>query len=80
VTCPKCKARVGVMRDVVVVGTGAVHCVRCFVCGYWVQADSLTPSFSPRPGTGAVANGGPETVPVGFGAAAPLLAPVSKGC
>ncbi|MBJ6724224.1 hypothetical protein [Geomesophilobacter sediminis] len=39
VNCPKCKAKLGMMKDRIVVGTGAVHCIRCYICGYWVQSE-----------------------------------------
>ena len=38
--CPKCKAKVGIMEHMLVVNTGAVHCVKCYICGYWVQTYS----------------------------------------
>lgn len=38
-TCPKCKARIGIMKDKVIVGTGAVDGVKCFICGFWVQTN-----------------------------------------
>jgi predicted Zn finger-like uncharacterized protein len=37
--CPKCKAKVGIMKHQLVVDTGLVHCVKCYICGYWVQAE-----------------------------------------
>jgi Zn ribbon nucleic-acid-binding protein len=37
--CPKCKAKVGIMRHLLMVDTGAVHCVKCYICGFWVQAE-----------------------------------------
>ena len=36
--CPKCKAKVGIMKHLLTVDTGAVHCIKCYICGYWVQA------------------------------------------
>ena len=35
--CPKCKAQVGIMNHTLTVNTGAVHCIKCYICGYWVQ-------------------------------------------
>ena len=37
--CPKCKAKVGIMRHFLMVNTGAVHCIKCYICGYWVQTE-----------------------------------------
>jgi Zn ribbon nucleic-acid-binding protein len=37
--CPKCKARIGIMKHLLMVETGAVHCIKCYICGYWVQID-----------------------------------------
>jgi hypothetical protein len=52
--CPKCKAKVGIMRHQFMVETGAVHCVKCYICGYWVQAERgpvmpLPPRFPGHP-------------------------------
>ena len=38
--CPKCKAKVGIMRHQLTVDTGAVNCIKCYICGYWVQIHS----------------------------------------
>jgi hypothetical protein len=27
------------MKHLLVVNTGAVHCIKCYICGYWVQID-----------------------------------------
>jgi hypothetical protein len=35
--CPKCKAKVGVVRDRFMLETGLTCGVQCFICGYWVQ-------------------------------------------
>jgi len=35
--CPKCKAKVGVMKHDVMLDTGVVQCTRCVICGYWSQ-------------------------------------------
>jgi hypothetical protein len=37
--CPKCKAKTGVIKDIVLVNTGPIKCVKCLICGYWVQAN-----------------------------------------
>ncbi|MCM2358185.1 MAG: hypothetical protein NDI77_08545 [Geobacteraceae bacterium] len=36
-TCPKCKAKVGIMRHRFAVETGLISCIKCCICGYWVQ-------------------------------------------
>jgi len=38
--CPKCKAKVGIMKHIVTVETGAVHCIKCYICGFWVQTEA----------------------------------------
>jgi len=37
--CPKCKAKIGIMKHTLTVNTGAVPCIKCYICGYWVQTD-----------------------------------------
>jgi Zn ribbon nucleic-acid-binding protein len=37
--CPKCKAKVGIMKHMLMVNTGAVNCIKCYICGYWVQTE-----------------------------------------
>jgi len=34
-TCPKCKAEVGIMNSEVILERGAVNGCRCIICGYW---------------------------------------------
>ena len=34
-SCPKCRAKVGVMKHEIVLEAGVIHCVRCVMCGYW---------------------------------------------
>lgn len=36
-TCPKCKAKIGIMRHRFAVETGLISCIKCCICGYWVQ-------------------------------------------
>ncbi len=36
-SCPKCKAKIGVMKHEIVLGTGIVQVTRCVICGYWAQ-------------------------------------------
>lgn len=40
-SCPKCKAKIGVMKHVVMLDAGVVHCTRCVICGYWSQSYPL---------------------------------------
>jgi hypothetical protein len=35
--CPKCKARIGVVKHEVVLDAGVIHCLRCVICGYWSE-------------------------------------------
>lgn len=44
--CPKCKAKIGVMRHEVILDSGVVHCVRCVLCGYWSQPLRTTASHT----------------------------------
>jgi predicted Zn finger-like uncharacterized protein len=37
--CPKCKAKVGIMSHLLMVDTGVVHCIKCYICGFWVQTE-----------------------------------------
>ena len=39
VECPKCKAKVGMMGHLLMVDTGAIDCIKCYICGYWVQSE-----------------------------------------
>ncbi len=34
-TCPKCKAKVGIMNSEIILEHGAVNGCRCIICGYW---------------------------------------------
>jgi predicted Zn finger-like uncharacterized protein len=36
-SCPKCKAKIGVMKHEVILDAGIVQCTRCVICGYWSQ-------------------------------------------
>ena len=38
--CPRCKAKVGIVKQVVVVHYGTINCVKCLICGYWEQSES----------------------------------------
>jgi hypothetical protein len=34
-TCPKCKAAIGVMNSEIILEHGVVNGCRCIICGYW---------------------------------------------
>lgn len=36
-SCPKCKAKIGVTKHEVMLDSGIVRCTRCFICGFWSQ-------------------------------------------
>lgn len=36
-SCPKCKAKIGVMKHEIMIETGSVKLSRCIICGYWSQ-------------------------------------------
>jgi len=36
-SCPKCKAKIGVMKHEIVLDACVVRCTRCIICGYWSQ-------------------------------------------
>jgi len=36
-SCPKCKAKIGVIRQQLATETGKVFGVLCYICGYWKQ-------------------------------------------
>jgi predicted Zn finger-like uncharacterized protein len=35
--CPKCKAKIGVVKHEIMLDAGVVRCTRCIICGYWSQ-------------------------------------------
>jgi predicted Zn finger-like uncharacterized protein len=35
--CPKCKAKIGVMKHEIMLDSGVIYCTRCVICGYWSQ-------------------------------------------
>lgn len=37
--CPKCKAKIGLMKHQIIVDFGVARGVRCIICGYWSQPD-----------------------------------------
>jgi len=39
--CPKCKAKIGIMKHEIMLDAGVVHCTRCVICGYWSQPYTL---------------------------------------
>ena len=50
-TCPKCKARIGIHRQELTVETGPVFGTNCFICGYWVQDGAHQHQLPARKGT-----------------------------
>jgi hypothetical protein len=36
-TCPKCRARIGIQQQQLATVFGQAVGVRCFICGFWVQ-------------------------------------------
>ena len=42
-SCPKCKAEIGIAKHEVRLDSGIVQCTRCVICGYWSQP--YHPSF-----------------------------------
>jgi len=34
-TCPKCKATVGLMSQEIILKNGVINGCRCIICGYW---------------------------------------------
>jgi hypothetical protein len=34
-SCPKCKAKIGITKQEVVLDSGVVQFARCVICGYW---------------------------------------------
>jgi hypothetical protein len=36
-SCPKCKAKIGVLRQQITTESGKVSGVLCYICGYWKQ-------------------------------------------
>ncbi len=43
--CPKCKAKIGIMKHEIILDTGVIHCLRCVMCGYWSQPH---PTYNPN--------------------------------
>lgn len=37
--CPKCKAKIGVMKHEIILDFCVVQVERCIICGYWSQPD-----------------------------------------
>jgi len=35
--CPKCKAKIGVVKHEIMLDSGVIYCARCVICGYWSQ-------------------------------------------
>ncbi|TWJ19737.1 hypothetical protein JN12_01538 [Geobacter argillaceus] len=36
-TCPKCKAKIGIVQQQITTDTGKVTGELCYMCGYWLQ-------------------------------------------
>jgi hypothetical protein len=36
-SCPKCKAKIGIVRQHFAIETEQIFGIACFICGYWVQ-------------------------------------------
>jgi len=36
-SCPKCKAEIGVVKHEIMLDAGVIRCLRCIRCGYWSQ-------------------------------------------
>jgi predicted Zn finger-like uncharacterized protein len=36
-SCPKCKAKIGIMKQEIVLASGIVPCTRCLICGFLTQ-------------------------------------------
>jgi hypothetical protein len=36
-SCPKCKAKVGLMKHELVLDAGVIFFKRCVICGYWSE-------------------------------------------
>ena len=36
-TCPKCKARIGVVQQQITTESGSTCGALCYICGYWLQ-------------------------------------------
>jgi hypothetical protein len=46
-TCPKCKAKVGVVNQEIILDHSVVSGCRCIICGYW-KFDHKPKSMSER--------------------------------
>lgn len=38
--CPKCKAKIGIIRQQLATETGKVSGILCYICGFWKQENS----------------------------------------
>jgi hypothetical protein len=41
--CPKCKAKIGIIRQQLATETGQVTGILCYICGFWKQ-EKLKPT------------------------------------
>lgn len=47
-TCPKCKAKVGIMSHEIILAHGVVNGCKCVICGYWKFEDRMKVITVPR--------------------------------
>jgi Zn ribbon nucleic-acid-binding protein len=47
--CPKCKAKIGVMKHELMVESGMVFVTRCIICGYWSNPHLKHTTRKPSP-------------------------------
>jgi len=38
--CPKCKAKIGIIRQQLATETGKISGFLCYICGFWKQENS----------------------------------------
>ena len=42
-TCPKCRAKIGIMIHQIIHGAGVAYGFRCVMCGYWKFDHPINP-------------------------------------
>jgi uncharacterized Zn finger protein len=40
-SCPKCKAKIGITKQEVILASGVVQFARCVICGYWSHPNAF---------------------------------------
>jgi len=40
-TCPKCRAKVGVVQEAIATNSGIAYGGICYMCGHWIQENSF---------------------------------------